>query len=198
MSTWTSTDAQRSINETLRTYWALFVTQGVIMVILGVVAIIWPQVSTLAVDIYAGWIFLFSGLVGLVTMFFAPDVPAFLWTLLTAALSLFVGIMLLWHPIKGTVSLTLVLIAFFIVEGIFQIAAAIRYRQLLAETWGWILMSGIADLLLAAIIISGWPGTASWALGLIVGCNLITSGLAITMVAAAGRNIVQEFRGASR
>src|SRR5215472_10681718 len=191
-------DTQRSINETLRSHWVLFVTQGVIMMILGVLAIIWPQVSTLAVDIYVGWIFLLSGLVGLVIMFLAPDVPAFLWSLLTAALSLFVGVLLLWHPVEGAASLTLVLVAFFIVEGIFQIAAAIRYRNMLPDTWGWVLMSGIVDLALAALIISGWPGSADWVLGLIVGINLITSGLAITMMAMAGRSIVRSFQRSAR
>ncbi len=92
------------------------------------------------------------------------------------------------HPVKGAVSLTRVLLACFIVEGILQIAAAIRYRD--AFPWGWMAMSGIADLMLAGLIISGWPGTASWTLGLIVGVNLISSGLAITMVVLAGRSLV--------
>jgi uncharacterized membrane protein HdeD (DUF308 family) len=190
-------DARRVIDETMRAHWALFLTQGVIMMILGVLAVIWPQISTVAVDIYIGWIFLLSGLVGLVTMFFVPSIPAFLWSLLTSALSLVVGVLLLWHPVEGTVSLTLVLIAFFIVEGVFQIAAAIRYRSAFPESWGWMVMSGIADLVLAGLIISGWPGTASWALGLIVGVNLITSGLAITMAALAGRSLVRGVAGAT-
>lgn len=193
-----SNPTQRSIGETMRTHWVLFVIQGVIMMALGAVAIIWPQISTLAVDIYVGWILLLSGLVGLVTMFLAPDVPAFLWSLLTAALSLFVGLILLWHPVEGAVSLTLVLIAFFIVEGVFQIAVAIRYRDAFPDSWGWMVMSGAADLLLAAVIISGWPGAASWALGLIVGVNLITSGLAITMIAVTGRSIVSMLANSGR
>jgi len=196
-SNYTLSDAQRVANE-MRNYWVLFLSQGVIMIVLGALAIIWPQVSTLAVDIYVGWMFLLSGLVGLVTMFIAPTVPAFLWALLTAALSLFAGVLLLWHPIEGAVSLTLVLIAFFIAEGVFQIAAAIKYRDTFPDSWGWIVMSGIADLILAALIVSGWPGTASWALGLIVGVNLITSGLAITMVAIAGRNVVRAIGSANR
>ncbi|MDE5443165.1 hypothetical protein GWG65_17230 [Bradyrhizobium sp. CSA207] len=138
-------------------------------------------------DIYVGWIFLLSGFVGLVTMFFAPTVPAFLWALLTAALSLFCGILLLWHPVEGAISLTLVLIAFFVAEGVFQIAAAIRYRDAFPGSWGWMVMSGLSDLLLAGLIISGWPGSAAWALGLIVGINLITSGIAVTMVAIGCR-----------
>ena len=187
-----------NLNETMRSYWILFLIQGVIMIILGALAIIWPQISTIAIDIYVGWVLLLSGLVGLATIFIAPDAPAFLWGLLTAALCLFAGVLLLWHPVEGAISLTLVLLAFFLVEGIFQIAAAIRDRDAFPDSWGWMLMSGIADLILAALIISGWPGTASWALGLIVGVNLITSGLAITMVAIAGRNMVRALETAAR
>ena len=191
-------EMRRGIEETMRTYWALFLAQGVIMMILGVLAMIWPQISTVAVDIYIGWMFLFSGLVGLATMFLAPSVSAFLWSLLTAALSLAVGVLLLWHPVEGTVSLTLALIAFFIAEGVFQIAAAIRYRDAVPESWGWMVMSGVTDLILAWLIISGWPGTAIWALGLIAGVNLVTSGLAITMAALAGRSLVKGVTSATR
>jgi uncharacterized membrane protein HdeD (DUF308 family) len=120
-------------------------------------------------------------------MFMAPSASAFLWSLLTAALSLGAGILLLWHPVEGTVSLTLVLIAFFVAEGIFQIAAAISYRDAFRGSWGWMVMSGITDLILAWLMISGWPGTAIRALGLIAGVNLITSGLAISMAALAGQ-----------
>jgi len=197
-STHTLRDVERAISETVRTHWVLFLVQGVIMMVLGVLAIIWPQISTLAVDFYVGWMFLLSGLVGLVTMFLAPNVEAFLWSLLTAALSLFVGVLLLWHPVEGAVSLTLVLIAFFIVEGIVQIAAAIKHRDAFPDSWGWMVMSGIVDLVLAVVLISGWPGTASWALGLIVGVNLITSGLAITMVAIASRHVVRTVERAVR
>lgn len=193
----TTSDMQRAFNETMGTYWVLFLVQGVIMIVLGVLAVIWPQISTVAADIYIGWIFLLSGIVGLVTMFWAPSIPAFLWSLLTAALSLIVGVLLLWHPVEGVVSLTMALIAFFIVEGIFQIAVAIKYRDSFPDSWGWMVMSGIADLVLAGLIISGWPGTASWALGLIVGVNLITSGLAITMAALAGRSLVKAVAGAA-
>ncbi len=182
--------AGRAITETIRTSWAPFLVQGSIMMVLGAVAAIWPHISTLAADLYVGWVFLFSGLVGLVSMFIAPSASAFLWSLLTAALSLLVGVLLLWHPVEGAVTLTLLLVGFFIVEGIFQIAGAIQHRDAFPGTWGWLLMSGVADLSLAVMIIFGWPATASWVLGLFVGINLITSGLAITMVALAGRKLL--------
>jgi len=191
-------NSERAITDTLRIHWLLFLVQGIIMMVLGALAVIWPQISTLAVDLYVGWMFLISGLFGLVTMFVASSVAGFLWSLLTAALSLFVGVLLLWHPVEGAVSLTLVLISFFIAEGVFQIAAAIRHREAFPDSWGWLLMSGLADLVLAAMLIWGWPSTAIWALGLIAGLNLITSGLAIVMVAAAARNMVRVVEQATR
>ena len=193
----TLSDMQRAVKDTVHLHWQIFLTQGVIMAILGVLAVIWPQISTIAVDVYVGWLFFLSGIVGLASMFLAQNVQAFLWSLLTAALSLFVGILLLWHPTEGAVSLTLVLITLFIVEGVFQIVASLSYREVFPESWGWMLASGIADLILAALIIKGWPSTAAWALGLIVGINLITSGLAVIMVALAGRSLVRTVASAT-
>jgi uncharacterized membrane protein HdeD (DUF308 family) len=168
----------------------LLLAQGIIITLLGVAAVIWPQFSSLAVDVYIGWIFLFAGVVGLAMMLFAPNVAGFLWSLLTGALALFTGMLLLWHPVEGVVSLTLVLIAFFIAEGVFQIAAAFVYRSAFPESWGWMVMSGIADLILASLIVYGWPGSAGWAIGLIVGINLITSGVATIVVASAAQRAI--------
>jgi len=158
----------------------------------------WPQISTIAVDIYVGWLFLLSGIFGILMMFLARDVQAFLWMLLTAALSLFVGVMLVLHPAEGAVSLTTVLTAFFIAEGIVQIVASLSCRDVFPNQWGWILASGIADLILAGIIIADWPGTATWALGLIVGVNLFKSGASFTTIALAGREVVKTLASASR
>ena len=150
-------DMQNAIKDALRAHWKLFLFQGVVMLILGVLAIAEPFVATIAVDIYVGWLFLISGFVGLIAMFSARDVPAFLWTLLTAALAMAVGVLLLWKPGEGAVSLTIVLTAFFIAEGVFQIVASFTYRDVVPSSWGWMLASGIADLALVAIIIYSWP-----------------------------------------
>lgn len=106
------------------------------MVLLGIAAVIWPQVSSLAVGAYVGWLFLLRGVVGLAMIFFAPSTTGFLWSLLTGALALFTGVLLLWHPVEGVVSLTLVLVAFFFAEGVSQIAAAFVYRSAFPESWG--------------------------------------------------------------
>jgi uncharacterized membrane protein HdeD (DUF308 family) len=185
---------QRTIGDTLRAHWRLYVFQGVLMIILGVLAVAAPAFATLTVDIYVGWLFLISGVLGLIAMFSARNVPGFLWTLVTALLSIVVGGVLLWKPVEGALSLTIVLTAFFIVEGLFQAAAALIYRDAIPSTWGWLLASGIADLALAAIIIAGWPGTAAWTLGLLVGVNLLTTGWAVVMVALGARDIAQSVK----
>lgn len=190
----TLVEMQRTIGDTLRAHWRLYVFQGVLMIVLGVLAVAAPAFATLTVDIYVGWLFLISGVLGLIAMFSARNVPGFLWTLITALLSIVVGGVLLWKPVEGAVSLTIVLTAFFIVEGIFQAVAAFTYRDAMPRSWGWLLASGLADLALAAIIIAGWPGTAAWTLGLLVGVNLLTTGWAVVMVALGARDIAQSVK----
>jgi uncharacterized membrane protein HdeD (DUF308 family) len=179
-----------SLRDVVRGNANLFVVQGAIMTLLGVAAVIWPVVSSLAVDFYVGWIFVISGALGLAMMFFAPTAGSFIWALLTSALALFAGVVLIWHPVAGTISLTLVLTAFFLAEGLFQTVGALAHRSDFPESWGWMLLSGITDLVLVALIIAGWPSTAGWVLGLFVGINLITSGLAIIVAATTVRRVL--------
>ena len=179
------------MNEALGIHWRLLLIQGLITTVLGVVAIAWPMAATIAVGIFFGWLFLICGIVGLVAIVSTKKIAAFPWNLVTAALTIVIGILLLWRPVEGALSLTILLTVLFFVEGVFQIATSIAYRHVVRDTWGWLLASGVADLALVAIIVLGWPMTASWSLGLLVGVNLITSGLAIIVVAFAGRRITR-------
>jgi uncharacterized membrane protein HdeD (DUF308 family) len=94
-------DMQLTVIETLRAHWRLFVFQGAAMIILGLLAIAAPMIATLAVDIYLGWLFLLSGVVGLIAMFSSRNVGGFLWALVTALLSIVVGALLLWKPAEA-------------------------------------------------------------------------------------------------
>jgi uncharacterized membrane protein HdeD (DUF308 family) len=187
-----------SVIDTLKVHWRLYVLEGVMMIVLGVLAIAYPIFATLTVDLYLGWLFLFSGLVALVATFSARQFPGFWWALVTALLSVLVGAALICNPEEGVISLTAVLTAFFLVEGAFQAAAAISYREVISHSWGWLLASGIADLVLAAIIISGWPGTVGWTIGLLAGVSLMTSGLAIVLVALSLRGLADSVKGSVR
>jgi uncharacterized membrane protein HdeD (DUF308 family) len=195
-------DLNRGVKDALSARWGLLMFEGVALIVLGVLAIAAPMFATIAVEIYIGWLFLIAGIVGLVAMFYADDIAAFLWTLVTAALSLGLGVLLLYKPGAGTVTLTLALTAFFVAEGVFQVVTSIAYRKVLPSTWGWLLASGVCDLLLVAIVVYSWPVSAAWTLGLLAGVNLLTSGWAIVMTAFAARDAVETvadtFAGAHR
>jgi uncharacterized membrane protein HdeD (DUF308 family) len=185
-----SDDMQRVVKDGLRAHWRLFLFQGATLIILGFLAIAAPSVATIAVDVFIGWVLLVAGIAGLFAVFSARNIASFLWSLIPAALSIVIGALLLWKPVEGALSLTALLIAFFIIEGVFQIVTSIAYRHMIGASWGWILASGAADLFLAAMIIFEWPISAGWALGLLVGLNLITTGGAIVTAALAGRDAI--------
>jgi uncharacterized membrane protein HdeD (DUF308 family) len=184
----TESDIARSVANAIHAHWGLFLFEGIVLMILGAAAIIVPQIATLAFTLVIGWVFLVSGGVGLVTTFWMRNVPGFWWALISAVISIAAGIVLIRWPINGTVSLTLVMIAFFVVEGIATIMYAIEHKAQLSSRWGWMLMSGIVDLILAGIIFAGLPESATWALGLLVGINMLFGGTAMIGMALAARN----------
>ena len=175
------------VRDAIHRHWVLFLIQGLILIVLGFLAIGEPMVATIAVTLFAGWLFLIGGVVGLAGMFTAHRVPGFWWSLISALLAIAIGIYLIWRPLAGVLSLTLAAALFFGAEGISQIITAIGQRRAL-PSWGWVLISGIANLILAAIIWSGFPGTAEWVLGLLFGINLLFWGFALVMTALASRS----------
>jgi uncharacterized membrane protein HdeD (DUF308 family) len=189
MSTVTPTpsDVRAAFGRALHRHWGLFLAEGIILVILGLIAIVVPPLATLAATFFIGWLFLISGIAGLIMTFMARHAPGFWWALLSAVIAIIAGGLLLWQPLVGVLSLTFVLIAFFIIDGILSIILAIEHRRELVGRWGWILVSGIVDLIIAGIIWAGLPGTAAWAIGLLVGIDLVFAGTALVMVALAAR-----------
>jgi len=179
---------QSALAQSIREHWVLFLIEGIVLVVLGILAVIIPVVATIAVTIFLGWLFLISGAVGLVTTFWARHAPGFWWSLLSAVLAIAAGIVLLAWPISGAVSLTLLLIVFFTIEGVLTIMYALEHKKDLSGRWGWMLVSGIIDLILAAIILAGLPGTAAWALGLLVGINMLFGGAALIAMALHARS----------
>jgi uncharacterized membrane protein HdeD (DUF308 family) len=141
----------------------------------------------LAVTILLGWLFLVSGILGLITTFWMRHAPGFWWSLLSAVLGIVVGAVLLASPLTGAFSLTLVLVAFFLVEGAVSIMFALDHKRELSGQWGWMLVSGIIDLGLAIMIFAGLPSTAAWAVGLLVGINMIFGGSALIAMALHAR-----------
>jgi uncharacterized membrane protein HdeD (DUF308 family) len=184
----TGSDLQRTVANAIHAHWGLFLFEGIMLVILGAAAIILPTVATLAFTLVIGWLFLIAGGVGLVTTFWMRNAPGFWWALVSAVIAIAAGIVLIRWPINGTVSLTLLLIAFFVIEGIATLMYAFDHRAQLSGRWGWMLASGVVDLILAGIIFAGLPGTAEWALGLLVGINMLFGGTAMIGMALAAKN----------
>jgi uncharacterized membrane protein HdeD (DUF308 family) len=179
---------QRAVTNALHAHWKLYLTEGVVLVVLGVIAILLPPIATLAVTILLGWLFLVSGVVGLFTTFRLRQAPGFWWSLISAVLGVMVGFVLLASPLSGAISLTFLLVAFFMIEGVASIMFSLDHKRELSGRWGWMLMSGVIDLVLGVMILAGLPSTAAWAIGLLVGINMVFGGAALIAMALHARD----------
>jgi uncharacterized membrane protein HdeD (DUF308 family) len=179
---------QHAVGKALHDHWALFLVEGVVLLVLGATAVALPLLATLALTIIIGWLFLVSGVMGIVTTFWMRHAPGFWWSLISAVLGIAVGLVLLASPVSGAFSLTLVLIVFFGIEGVVSVMFALDHKRELTGRWGWMLVSGIVDLVLSVMIFAGLPSTAAWAIGLLVGINMIFGGSALIAMALHARD----------
>ena len=138
------TNLQAKMNAAVRTHWKAFLFEGILLVILGLAAMIVPPLASLAVTIFLGWMFLISGVAGLALTFWARQMPGFWWSLISAALAVGAGIILLSRPVQGTLTLTIVVGAYFLAEGVATIMYALEHRRELLQRWSWMLV-GRAD-----------------------------------------------------
>jgi uncharacterized membrane protein HdeD (DUF308 family) len=178
---------QAALATSLHAHWKLFLIEGIVLVLLGLTAVMLPLIATLAIALVVGWVFLLSGIVGLVATFRMRHAPGFWWSLLSGILGLVAGFVLLRWPLTGAVSLTLVLTVFLTLEGVVSIMFALEHKRELSGRWGMMLISGIVDLILAGMIFVGLPATAAWAIGLLVGINMIFGGSALVAMALHAR-----------
>jgi uncharacterized membrane protein HdeD (DUF308 family) len=181
------TRLQSEMSAAVREHWKAFLIEGILLVILGFAAMIVPPLASLAVTIFLGWMFLISGVAGLALTIWARQMPGFWWSLISAVLAIAAGIILLARPMQGVLTLTIVIGAYFLAEGVATIMYALDHRRELSERWSWMLFAGIMDILISALIISGLPGSAEWAIGLLVGINLLFGGASLIGMALAAR-----------
>lgn len=183
----TPVDASQSLAKSVRNHRNLFLVEGIVLVFLGALAIVVPLFASLIATVFFGAILLTSGVVGLIATFRARSAPGFTWSLLSAVLGIVTGALLLASPVRGTISLTVILIAFLFVEGAVSIMYAIKHRTEESGGWGWVLASGVIDIGLGAILYAGLPGTALWALGLLIGINMVFGGWSLIALALSVR-----------
>jgi len=176
------------MNAAVREHWKAFLFEGILLAVLGLAAMIVPPLASLAVTIFLGWMFLVTGVAGLVMTYWARAMPGFWWSLISAALAVLAGMILLARPMQGVLTLTIVIGAYFLAEGIATIMYALEHRKELSGRWSWLLIAGLMDILIAFFIIAGLPGSAEWAIGLLVGINLLFGGATLIGMALAARN----------
>ena len=153
-----------------------YLLQGALMVIAGLVALLFPVFSSVAAVLMLGWLLIFSGIFQAISLIGATNVPHFWLQLISVTLSILIGVLFVRNPGQGLITLTMLLIVFFMVGGMAKIIFALTIRPF--PNWGWVLASGGIGVLLSIYLWSSLPVTAAWLLGLLVGIQLISEGAA--------------------
>ena len=172
---------RQAVRETVKRHLILYLLQSALMIVAGILALVYPVVSSVAVVLFLGWVLIISGIVQGVSLIGAQNVPNFWLQLISVVLSVIVGVLFVRHPGEGLLTLTLLLIVFFMVEGISKLIFALTIRPF--PNWGWVLASGIIGILLSLYLWSSLPITAVWLLGVLLGIQLICEGAALGYLA---------------
>jgi len=177
--------AQNTPVEMVRSASTVSVLWGVLLVVLGVMAVGSPFLAAVAVNVVVAWLILFAGIVHLALAFRAHGAGSMIWKALVGIAYLCFGAYLLVHPVLAVATLTLVLASLFVLEGILDIVLYVKMRPIHGSSW--MLVDGIVSLLLGAMIYLQWPSSSGWAIGTLVGISLIFSGVARVMMSLAVR-----------
>lgn len=166
---------------------SLLYFEAILFILLGIIGIALPQFFTIGLELLVGCLLIAGGVTQLIRLFQNKDAPGFWATILGAIFSLILGALFLIYPIAGVLSLTYLLLLYFLIDGLAKIYFSFQLKKY--QHWGWILFSGILSLALAALIFTGLPGTATWVLGLLVGINMLFFGFSLVAFASMiGKN----------
>jgi uncharacterized membrane protein HdeD (DUF308 family) len=163
---------------------------GVIAIILGMLAMLAPGLTGMSVIIMLGVIVLVGGIVRIIWAFQAGSLGKGLLMFAIGGLTLLCGIALLANPLFGSAILTIMLAVYFIIDGVFEITAAMRLRP--GSGWGWMLFGGIVSILLGMMIWRQFPLSGVWAIGILLGIKLFFVGLIMVMGGSAVRSMAKE------
>jgi uncharacterized membrane protein HdeD (DUF308 family) len=162
----------------------LFLIQGILLVIAGVLALVYPLMADAAVAVFLGWMLLLSGIFQAMTLIGGGKTPDFWLQLISAVLSVVVGFLFLRNPAVAVATLVMLMSVFFMIEGITKTVFSLTIRPF--PNWGWVLASGIIGILIAAWLLAN-PGMSLLVLGILIGVQLISEGIAIATMAWMAR-----------
>lgn len=169
---------REATREAVRRHSVWYLIQGILLLAAGVLAIVYPLISSLAMVVLLGWLLVISGIVQGVSLLGARHAPSFWLQLISAVLGVLIGFLLLRDPAQGLMTITLLLIVFFMIEGISKIVFALTIRPF--PGWGWVLASGLLGIVLSLALLVSLPVTALWLIGVLLGVQLISVGAALT------------------
>lgn len=176
----------RSVNDILKQFWTRILVLGVGLTFLGILAVAKPYLFALSIEIFIAWLLIITGVLCLVTLATA-NVLSDRWQFLVFAIvSILLGLVLIAFPEEGVMSLTMVVVSYFIVQGFGYILTALSEAQSGRHRM-WLFAAGLVDWILAGLVIAGWPGTNEWFIGLYVGISLMFGGLGLIVGAIGAR-----------
>lgn len=175
-----------AIQDALKTHTTALLVFGILFLVVGSAAILLPALATLVAESLLGGLMILSGILYGALTFQLRGFWNNVWTVIIALLSIAAGVILLLYPLRGILTLTIFLAAYFIVTGVFKGIHALQHRAI--NGWVWSLVSAIASILLGLMVWWGFPGTAVWMLGLLFGVDLIIYGWTLIAIRSAVKN----------
>ncbi len=159
--------------------------EGLLFLFLGFFALSVPQFFTLGLELIIGWLFIIAGISQGYRAIKATGYFYWVPLAVSALLYLVVGVLMLVYPLRGMLTLTMLVTFFFICDGVIKITRGIQLRNL-NNNWGWLVFNGLISLVMAGIIITGWPITAVWVIGLLIGINMVFFGITLLFLGFKG------------
>jgi uncharacterized membrane protein HdeD (DUF308 family) len=172
-------NASGNVNREAR--WSILVS--VLMILAGLVAIIIPEISGIAITFIVAWLMILMGAAHFVYMWHRRHRKGFWWGLLLGILYTGIGIFILEDPAAGLATLTLLLGIYLFVESMLEFSLAFFLRP--HKGWGWLLFNGVVTLILALMIWLTWPKSALWVIGTLVGISMLFTGISRLMLSLA-------------
>ena len=163
---------------------------GVIMIVLGMLAVILPFATGIAVSVVVSWLIVVAGLAYVASAFAGRNAGAFIWRLLIGLVYVLGGGYLGLHPNLALESFTVVMAVIFVMKGVLELITFFQFRAYSGS--GWVLFDSIVTMLLAFLIMYPWPSSSNWAIGVILGVNLIFSGVTVLMYSVEARRVLGE------
>jgi uncharacterized membrane protein HdeD (DUF308 family) len=183
-----ATESPRPVLKTAKRFTAWYIVAAVLFILLGLFAIIEPVMAGLGVALLVGWLLLFGGVSHFIAAFDGGGARRVIFQILAGLVFVIGGLYLLMHPLLGLGTLTLLLAGVILAAGVFEIISYFRVQR--EQASGWMLFNGVVALLLGGMIWFQWPWSSVWALGTLVGVNLLLTGITRLMFGLAGRRLI--------